>query len=171
MGQRDLLRGKVPHKFETEEWLRRSIWCSLDPIWHGIWHLHQNVSWNVGLVELCLETSISSPTSGHSCQRDPFRTQTTATGKRRKHILMNGFNLHMWRDFLRTFSTDKEKAINGSLSRATFNKYSILIMEFPLEVEMGDDRRPIFWRWTGPPMFKPMAWATASWNAALGLSR
>lgn len=45
-----------------------------------------------------------------------------------------------------TFSTDSEKAMKGNLSRATFNKYSILIMELPLDAEMGDDRRPIFCR-------------------------
>jgi hypothetical protein len=56
-----------------------------------------------------------------------------------------------------TFSTVRENAMNGSLSSATFNKYSILIMELPLDAMTGEDRRPIFCKWTGPPTFNPTA--------------
>lgn len=45
-----------------------------------------------------------------------------------------------------TFSTDSENAINGSLSRATFSRYSMLKMELPLAADIGVDSNPSFCR-------------------------
>jgi hypothetical protein len=56
-----------------------------------------------------------------------------------------------------TFSNVMENAMNGSLSSAIFNRYSILIIEFPLDVEIGDDKSPIRCRCTGPPAQSPIA--------------
>ena len=43
-----------------------------------------------------------------------------------------------------TLSTVKENAMKGSLSRATLSKYSIFIIEFPLDAARVDGKSPIF---------------------------
>lgn len=167
--RRDSPPGRAPHKSGTAGWSQRNIWCSLDPIWRDILHPHRNVSSNGRAAGSDLETSVVNPTNVHSSRQGPSQTQTTATERATK-AMMNRRDLHV-KSLWVTFSTERANDMKGSLSRATFNKYSILIIELPLDAEMGDDRRPIFCRWTGPPMFRPMACATASWKAGLGLSR
>lgn len=168
-GLRGLLRGTVPHRFETGECSPRNILYSPDLKWRDISRQRQNASLNEQGAESGLEISTASPTILRSFLLDPFRTRTTATKGER--FPKKPFWWIAFMNFESTFSTDNEKAMNGSLSRATFSKYSILIIELPLDAEMGVDRRPIFCKWTGPPTFKPTACATASWKAWFGLSR
>lgn len=160
MVRRDLLPGTVRRRFETGGRWRRNIWCSPDPIWCGTWRRHRNASWSARAAELSPGSVAAGPTSERSCRPVPSRTRTNATAREKK----SNIDESKWftcERLLFTFSTDNEKAMKGNLSRATFNKYSILIMELPLAAEMGDDRRPIFCRWTGPPTFRPIACATA----------
>lgn len=161
MVRRDLPLGTAQRRFETEGWWRQSIWCSPDPIWCDTWRRHRSASWCAKAAESSPGSVTAGPTSERSCRPVPSRTRTSATVRGKKSNFDESMRFTCERRFFLTFSTDSEKAMKGNLSRATFNKYSILIMELPLAAEMGDDRRPIFCRWTGPPTFRPMACATA----------